>query len=147
MGKKLQGHQPEIYAADTYSMKDGAGAQSSNEHRGAPIHQNVLELLEFIDDFVKPEPRQNYEARFGIYKEDWDEIFKAVNHAIDEVIKKSIDLMMPVLVKASKTWELGFEVILTGRWSRNPLFKESIMDRIKRDFRNTKVLEDHEGEM
>jgi len=150
---KLEGCQPIIYAADTYGIDDGTGAQiinmkaeqvlrTINELHGAPPHQNVRQLSEFIDDYVKPEPEQTYEPQHSIAKEDWDQILESVYRAIDEVINDSLKRIMPVLAKASQTWKSDFQVITTGRWLRNPLFRKRLKDETQREFPNASVIED-----
>jgi hypothetical protein len=155
---RLEGCQSTIYAADTYGIEHGTGAQiinmeaekvlrSINERHGVPLHQNVRDLSDFIDDFVKPEPKQTYEPQFGIAKDDWDQILESVYLVIDKIINDSLDLILPVLATANKTWKPGFQVIPTGRWLRNPSFKKRLKDRTESEFPNARVIEDDKNGM
>jgi hypothetical protein len=150
---KLEGCQPVLYTADTYGIEHGTGAQiinmetekvlrSMNERHRVPPHQNLRDLSDFIDDFVKPEPEQTYEPQFGIAKEDWDQILKSAYLVIDKIINDSLDLVSPVLATANKTWNSGFQVIATGRWLRNPSFKKRLKDKTESEFPNARVIED-----
>lgn len=155
---KLEGCQSTIYAADTYGIEHGTGAQiinmeaekvlrSINERHGVPLHQNVRDLSDFIDDFVKPEPKQTYEPQFGITKEDWDQVLESVYLVTDKIINDSLNLVLPVLAAANKTWKSGFQVIPTGRWLRNPSFKKALEDKIDSEFPNARVTEDDKNGM
>lgn len=119
--------------------------RSINRTNGAKfVDMNVWEVSEFIDDYFKPEPDSKLSTRYGFTEAEWDMIIGRARLANSALDKRRVELIRQILTEAKDKVGSGFQVLLTGRGSRSPTFRNAFRNLLENGYPTASMHEDQE---
>lgn len=146
-GPTYRVHRYEEYGAGAgaINMAVEEEVRSINRTNGAKfVDMNVWEVSEFIDDYFKPEPDSKLTTRYGFTEAEWDMIMGRARLANSALDRRRVELTRQILTEAKDKASSGFQVLLTGRGSRSPTFRNAFKTLLDDDYPTSSMHEDQE---